>query len=210
MSGRNVLQKQKTETELPIKCLDYCMTDKDRQASEYSLGILSADERKDVAKMMQNDDEFIKLVDEWDNRLAPLAGAIETQALRPEVWQNIKNRMGKHNTSLPKGIEAVYKNDGQWRSVNEKVDIKSLFIDAELGAESYLLRFQPEGTIEQHSHGNWNDECIVMEGSVMVGEAEFGPGDFHVAKRGSVHPRLYSPTGCIVFVRSRQETGRCV
>jgi len=183
------------------------MTDKDRQASEYSLGTLSAGEREGAAKMMQNDEEFKKQVEDWDQRLAPLAGAVENQAPRPEVWQNIKKRMGKNNTTLPNGIEAVYKGDGNWRPVNDKVDVKSLFIDKEQGSESYLLRFQPEGTIDQHHHGDWNDECIVMEGTVVVGETQFGPGDFHVATRGAVHPRLYSPTGGVLFVRSRQVTG---
>lgn len=183
------------------------MTDKDRLASEYSLGTLSAEEREEVAKMMQSDKELEKLIEGWDQRLAPLAGALENQVPRPEVWQNIKKRMGKENTSLPKGIEAVYRDDGHWRPVNDKVDVKSLFIDAEQGSESYLLRFQPEGIIDQHHHGDWNDECIVMEGTVIVGETRFGPGDFHVATRGAVHPRLYSPTGGILFVRSKQVTG---
>ncbi len=183
------------------------MSSKDLIASEYALGTLSTSQRQDVSEKMEHDGELRQLVEEWELRLAPVANVSESVKPPKRVWQEIKKRMGTNNTSLPQGIEAVYHNEGEWRAVNDKVELKSLFVDADQASESYLLRFQPDGVIEQHVHGQWNDECIVLEGAITVGAVEFGPGDFHVATCGAEHPRLSSKKGGVLFVRSRQITG---
>lgn len=182
-------------------------SEKDILASEYALGTLDADQRLEVERLLQDDPDFAKSVDEWNARLAPLVDAVESVDPPKSVWETVQRRMGKNNTALPAGVLAVTKDQGHWYSHSNNVEVKSLYIDEEMGSESYLLKFGPGGVVEEHAHGDWNDECIVMEGTIHVGGVSFGPGDFHVATRGAVHPRLYSEGGGVLFVRSRRITG---
>jgi len=152
------------------------------------------------------DNEVSAMVEDWQNQ--PLAVAEMTKQVAPtqRVWQAVSRRMGKNNTVLPKGIEAVYWGDGDWWQLSENVDVKSLFIDEEQNTECFLLRIGPGGVVEPHFHDGFNDECIVVEGVIMAGDVRFGAGDFHVARKGSVHPALHSDDGGILFVRSERVT----
>lgn len=181
--------------------------EKDILASEYALGTLDADQRLKAEQLMDSDPDFASLVAAWDGRLAPLADAIEDIQPPKSLWENIQKRMGRNNTALPPGVLAVNKDQGRWYKHSNNVEVKSLYIDEELGSESYLLKFGPNSVVEEHEHGDWNDECIVMEGTIFVGGVKFGPGDFHVATRGAVHPKLCSDSGGVLFVRSRRITG---
>lgn len=183
------------------------MRDRTILASEYALGTLVGEEQEEADRLYREQPDFRAMVDDWEHRLAPLGEAVDPIAPPASVWKEIRGRLGPQNKSLPKGISAVFAAEGEWRPVNEKVHLKSLFIDSEQGAESYILKFLPGGMIEQHSHGDWNDECIVLEGEIRVGDVPMKPGDFHVATRGAAHPTLYSEMGGMLYVRSRQVTG---
>lgn len=183
------------------------MRDRDILASEYALGTLAGEELEEAAKLYREQSDFRAAVKDWEYRLAPVGEAVEAVAPPSSVWQGIKGRLGQRNTSLPKGIAAVFASEGEWRPVNDKVHMKSLFVDPDQGSESYILKFMPGGTIEEHAHGDWNDECIVLEGEIQVGDVSMYPGDFHVATRGAAHPTLFSAAGGTLYVRSRQITG---
>lgn len=176
-------------------------------ASEYVLGTLVPEHRREAEQLLKDEPAFRQAVSEWENRLGSLAEAVEPVNPPASTWDAIQSRLGKQNTGLPKGIAAVYANEGEWKPVNENVYMKSLFVDPIQGSESYLLKFLPGGVIDEHAHGEWNDECIILDGEISVGGVPMGQGDFHVATRGAVHPRLYSETGGTLFVRSRQVTG---
>lgn len=176
-------------------------------ASEFALGTLSAEDQKEAEQLLESQPEFQQAVAEWEAQLGTLSEAVEPVAPPASTWGGIQRRLGNQNTSLPKGIEAVYANEGEWRPVTEKVYLKSLFVDPEQGSEAYLLKFLPGGAIEEHSHGDWNDECIILDGEIAVGGVPMSSGDFHVAVKGATHPRLFSETGGTLFVRSRQLTG---
>ena len=45
-----------------------------------------------------------------------------------------------------------------------------------------------------------DEECLVLEGEVSVGDLRLRAGDFHVAARGSQHPRLESRPGALLLL----------
>ncbi len=183
------------------------MSDRETKAAERALGVSPFDHSDAQDTSVDDDVELEALLQTWEARLAPIADTVKPKSPPIRVWSAVKRRLGNKNTVLPKGVEAVYRGDGEWWSFAENVDVKSLFIDEKENTESFLLRIKPGGLVEPHFHDGFNDECMVIEGVIMVGETRFGPGDFHVAKKGSEHPPLYSHEGGILFVRSERITG---
>ncbi len=64
--------------------------DLDILASEYALGILDAAERTKAEKLRAGDAAFARMIDEWNQRLAPLAEAIEPVSPPASAWSRIE------------------------------------------------------------------------------------------------------------------------
>lgn len=89
--------------------------------------------------------------------------------------------------------------DGEWQPFLEGVQIKVLREQA--GVLSYLLRLEPGATVPPHRHPQ-DEECIVIEGSLRVGtHTTFGPGSYHLAHGGALHPTISTDTGATIFLR---------
>ena len=46
------------------------------------------------------------------------------------------------------------------------------------------------------------EECVVLEGEVLIGEHCFRAGDVHIARPGATHVGLRTRTGCLLYIRS--------
>ncbi|WP_262694141.1 cupin domain-containing protein [Kordiimonas aquimaris] len=123
------------------------------------------------------------------------------------LWGVIDRKIAKNNKVFPNGIEAVYREKGDWWPLTAGVMVKSLYIDNDTQTESFLMKFTPGSSVETHSHDGFTEECMVMEGDIILGDIRFAPGDFHVAKPDSTHPSLWSEKGGVLFVRSKRVTG---
>ena len=49
------------------------------------------------------------------------------------------------------------------------------------------------------------EECLVLEGEMIIAGVRFGPGDYHLAPAGIVHGELSSRTGGLIFIRTGAE-----
>jgi anti-sigma-K factor RskA len=59
-------------------------------AAEYALGTLEADERAQVETMMAVDNDFMAMVEAWQQKLGVLNQMVGSVEPRPEVWDRIK------------------------------------------------------------------------------------------------------------------------
>ena len=85
-----------------------------------------------------------------------------------------------------------------WVGMLPKADVKLLFTDGE--AESYMIRLQPGAWAPAHDHPA-DEECLVLEGSLWLGDVFLKAGDFHVARPGMRHGELRTETGAMIFIR---------
>jgi anti-sigma-K factor RskA len=69
------------------------LTGDDALAAEYVLGVLSADDRQQVAERIAADAAFVRLVDEWEVRLAPLGRSYGEAAPSAAVKAAIDRRL---------------------------------------------------------------------------------------------------------------------
>jgi anti-sigma factor ChrR (cupin superfamily) len=85
-----------------------------------------------------------------------------------------------------------------WSPFGPGVSVKVLHT-AE-GVMSYLLRLAPGAHLPAHRHPV-DEECVVLEGEVRIGELRLKAGAFHLGREGVLHDRLESPGGALIFLR---------
>ncbi len=87
-----------------------------------------------------------------------------------------------------------------WQSLAPGVEVKILFEDTV--SRSWMVRLQPGAALPAHDHDEGLEECLVLEGSVWLGDTLFGPGDYQMAGQGTRHAVVKSERGCVMFIRT--------
>lgn len=93
--------------------------------------------------------------------------------------------------------------DDQWRPLLPKVAIKILRRDQDTA--SYLLRLEPGARLPAHPHPV-DEECVVLEGEVSIGDLTIRAGDFHHSHRDSRHGVLRTAHGATIYLRGSVQT----
>jgi quercetin dioxygenase-like cupin family protein len=55
--------------------------------------------------------------------------------------------------------------------------------------------------VPEHPH-TLEEQCLVLEGEVWVGDHLLRSGDWHVAQPGSHHGNFSTRTGCLLLIKS--------
>lgn len=85
-----------------------------------------------------------------------------------------------------------------WETVSPGIERKLLWA---LGNErSCLMRFAAGASFDRHVH-RADEECVVLEGKVRIGELVLQAGDFHLGREGSEHPLSTTDTGAVIYLR---------
>ena len=172
--------------------------EKDSLAAEYVLGTLDEESRARVDFQLLDDPDMRQAVEAWEQRLTPLAE--DTLPVPPPsgLWDKIEASLDKA-PRVPYAV-TVAADQGEWIPVVEGVEKKSLFVDAALGTESFLLRLAPGAAVPAHAHAV-TEECVMLEGEMRIGDLLLRAGDFHAVSAGASHPVIFSETGGLLYVR---------
>lgn len=99
----------------------------------------------------------------------------------------------------PADFVTVRQHDGAWRELVPDVFEKPL-VDA-AGLYARLIRMAPGARLPAHDHES-DEECVVLEGEVWLGEEFCVAGEFHFAPRGRRHAEVRTGRGCLLYIRS--------
>ncbi|HSW06388.1 cupin domain-containing protein [Aquabacterium sp.] len=88
--------------------------------------------------------------------------------------------------------------DGQWQPFGPGLSLKVLH-ECE-GIMSYLIRLAPGASLPAHRHPI-DEECVVLEGALRIGELEVGAGGFHLGRQDKLHMPIVSEKGALIFLR---------
>ncbi len=116
-------------------------------------------------------------------------------AAQARVKQQLLRRIAAESTSRHVTVAAP---DGPWQPLAPGVTMKLLHHES--GTMSYLLRLSPGASLPAHRHPQ-DEECLVLEGEMHIGDIVIGPGGYHLGRRGVLHDRLSSPGGALIFLR---------
>ena len=126
---------------------------------------------------------------------APLAPA-------PEQAAAMKRRVLAAVRTQPAGGDryvTVRSDAGVWMDFLPRVQVKVLHSDGRYN--SILLRMEPGSSLPAHFHED-DEECVVLEGEVSLGDIRVRSGDYHLAPGGSRHGELRSESGALLFLRT--------
>jgi anti-sigma factor ChrR (cupin superfamily) len=135
------------------------------------------------------DDDIARALDAAQ-RAAPADDASLARA-RAKLMRRIANDSVPHHT-------AVHANDGKWHALLPGIQRKVLF--EQDGVMSYLLKFAPGAVLPAHRHPI-DEECVVIEGVLRIGELVMPPGSYHRVRRDVMDADSSSEEGAIIFLR---------
>ena len=126
----------------------------------------------------------------------PLPDAGRADALRLRILDRVRGERPRFLT-----VRAA---DGEWEVLAPSVAVKILEDDGRM--QSFLLRLGPGARLPPHEHAASDELCVVLEGSVRLGDIEVSAGDYHVAMAGTVHGEVVSAAGALLFLRTASGT----
>lgn len=122
---------------------------------------------------------------------APLAADAQTRIKRHLLRRIAGEQMPLHKTVLP--------GEAGWEPLGPGLTMKRLHESG--GILSYLVRLAPGAVLAAHRHPV-DEECVVLEGEMLIGEHRVGAGGFHLGRAGLLHDRICSgEAGALVFLR---------
>ena len=136
-------------------------------------------------------------------REAP-AGAIDAMAER-----FMKSRLMTRVADFERGAATltVSPTEGVWEKFSPRIKIKVLKREADGSCMSYLLKLEAGAFLVPHKH-SIDEECVVLEGELTIGNEQVGPGTYHLAPRGLIHAAIRSEHGATLFIRGKEPSWR--
>jgi quercetin dioxygenase-like cupin family protein len=104
----------------------------------------------------------------------------------------------------PAGVQIVRKADGKWRSTPfPGVTYKPLHRNAETRQITVLLKLAPGAAYPAHRHAE-AEECLVLEGSLRIGDLILYAGDYERAEASTTHSTIETDEGCLLLILSSE------
>lgn len=123
----------------------------------------------------------------------------------PERVRALRERvLGGLHASLPGNPLhhlTVRNAEGIWVALLPGIEMKLLREDA--NTRSYLLRMAAGARLSGHDHIH-EEECMVLEGDVWLGNIHAHAGDYHLARSHVPHGGVRSDGGCLLFLRGQK------
>lgn len=133
-----------------------------------------------------------------DLLVAALAGLLPEQRPPPAAAAALRERL----LSRVRGpaMRVVRAGEGDWRPLLPGIDIRVLRRGGADGSLTALWRLAPGAKVPGHGH-RIDEECLVLEGSVVVHGEQFRAGDYLVAGPGDSHAPFAGEAGALLLIR---------
>ncbi|MBO0733799.1 MAG: cupin domain-containing protein [Methylocapsa sp.] len=171
----------------------------ERLAAAYALGTVRGAARDQIESRFGANPAFQARAGFWQDKLAALDLAAPAEAPPPELFGRVIGKIAVEEPRLT-GTFTLRAGSGVWEEMAPGVSFKVLFEDPIAKRRSILVRAQPGAIYDSHPHEEGHEECLILEGDLVIGDLKLLPGDFHVAVKGSTHPRATTDFGCLLYL----------
>jgi len=131
-----------------------------------------------------------------------LAEAIAPKAISEQQRSAMRERvLASTLDTQPSDTETVRAEEVPWHEQWPGVWVRVLKRDVAADLQIALIRVEPGGRVPGHTHRK-DEECLVLEGEILIGTHRLGAGDLHIARAGGHHPEVSSPCGALVMLRA--------
>jgi anti-sigma factor ChrR (cupin superfamily) len=135
---------------------------------------------------------------------AALAQAIAPAELSQTERRAMHDRiLARIHAPPPPLTQTIRATEMSWVSAGPGVEVMVLRSSDERNDQTVLIRMQPGSVVVGHRHTQ-EEECLILEGEVFIGEHRLMRGDMHVAHPGAVHEPIRAPHGALLLIRSER------
>src|SRR5580704_2917406 len=173
--------------------------DLDQTAAVYALGLLRGAARAAIEARLSRDPALEAKVKLWQENFVALDLAAGRQAPPAGLFDVIVAAIDAGEAALS-GTLTRRAGTGVWTEMGPGVSFTVLFEDPVAKRRSMLVRALPGSTYESHLHDQGHEECLVLEGDLIMGDLKLLAGDFHLAAKGSAHPPATTVSGCLLYL----------
>ncbi|MEM9532899.1 MAG: cupin domain-containing protein [Pseudomonadota bacterium] len=113
----------------------------------------------------------------------------------------IKDRLLERVQEEP-SLHLVRADDGQWKTLGPGIQVKTLYRSPVNGRVTALWKVDPGVVLDGHDHDE-DEECLVLEGELVVNGVAVSAGDYMLGKKGEPHPPIECPRGALLLVRGQ-------
>lgn len=160
------------------------------------------DKRKALLDVEVLDADILELLAETEEPIE-IPEALAAR-MRGNVIDRIKQEQEKVQQEVAKqtGFSIVRTNDSEWVEAMPGAYYKILHDDGNGfdGLLSYLFKLDAGFTMHGHGHP-FDEETLMLEGDLTMGNITLHKGDFHFAAAGVTHDSVSTKHGCIAFLR---------
>jgi quercetin dioxygenase-like cupin family protein len=160
-------------------------------SAEYLLGL---NDRDDLAI----DPDFEAEVANWAARLSPLDDG-QDRALPDALWSGIEARLAEAEAAP--GIRTIQPDAGVWEPIAAGVERKIVHQDQSRRTMSYFLRLNAGAILPEHEHPG-DEHCVVLEGTLQIGDSVFSAGSYQFVAQGMPHPAITAQSPALVFIHT--------
>ena len=172
-------------------------TEEELRIAEFALGTLQGQERRAFEERLEREARLRTALAEWQERLMPLD---ENADLTDPPDRLLGDIEAKIDSLGPRQATTVRADSGTWREIHPGVAVKLLYRDGASGGKSLLLRLEPGATLPAHDHSSV-EECMIIEGDMVIGDLHLSTGDYHMIEAGTRHQDVTSEGGGLAFIR---------
>jgi len=142
------------------------------------------------------DEDIIEILAEAQDGV-PLSIDVSTR-----MKAGILDKIKQEKSCESEGFFTQREKQGEWINAMPGAQYKILHDDkSDLeGVISYLIKLEAGTEIEGHHHP-FDEECLMLEGDLTLGDLTLNKGDFHFAAAGLNHGQVSTKNGCIAFIR---------
>jgi quercetin dioxygenase-like cupin family protein len=134
-----------------------------------------------------------------DDIVELLNGAVSPTPVDQAALARVKRRVLARIAEAQRGEHVTVRaEDGQWQPFGPGLTLKVLHEAG--GVMSYLLRLAPGAVLPPHRHP-MDEECVVLEGALRIGELEVAAGGFHLGRQDVLHMPIVSEHGALIYLR---------
>lgn len=142
------------------------------------------------AELPPLDDDIVELLNASATATSP-GDALSIARVKRKVLARIAEEQRTQHLT-------VRADDGQWQPFGPGLTLKVLHEQG--GIMSYLVRLAPGAALPPHRHPV-DEECVVLEGRLRIGDIEVGAGGFHLGRQDVLHMPIVSDHGALIFLR---------
>ncbi len=115
---------------------------------------------------------------------------------------NLMSKIREQKALDEQNLKIVRGDDNDWIEALPGAKIKVLRGDISVPNSllSYLVRLEPGFKMEGHGHP-FDEETLMLEGDLNLGDINLVAGDFHFAAMGAKHGAVSTVNGCLAYMR---------